>query len=663
MAVQQSHYFFGQWQFDSDQDTLTSTCGKVIKLEPQSARLLLLLLSHSQQVLNKYWLCEQIWPDTIVDPNSLYQLITKLRKVLEDNPRSALYIKTIPKKGYQFIAPLKSQAAPLETGSSSAPPSSKKNGLMILATTMMALLCFGAIAYFNTAPAEKPMLQYQTSNLSHELGLEFDVDAHQRQNLLAYVKDFTQLVIANKQGDKLRSHQFDTRVAAPSWSPSADKLAFWQYQGNGCQLHVMTAAGQFYHSSRLFRCELGVKPVWQNDEELILVYGPNKARTAYIYRLNSQQLVKLPLQLARGEQLKMAIRGWGNKVYYLVQTQSRQSRLQQLDGSIALQWQKPVTSVAFDTHHQSILASQHGQLQRYYLDGSSQSVKTTELGLFTSFSSDENGDIFAALESFQVNIKDRDNLPLFSSSSIDYLPLTNKLGETAFMSRRSGVCEVYLYRNDQISQLSFHQGNEYVHFLQWSPALNYLASNRDSKLVVYDRKRPLQQFDSQLEHAVVSMGWIDEQTLWAFDGNTLNQYSLSGALVSSQSVNAQSVFYHPQRQTWFLLQDNQLLESTTVLSAAESTLNRHTLTPQQANQFSNLRIRGNQVYWQSTWSQQDYIWRLALSGNQAPTLQKTGHLIWHYDIDPLGNLLIAKMESVEGDIKKLTLLPNTAITD
>ncbi|MCG7555651.1 winged helix-turn-helix domain-containing protein [Pseudoalteromonas sp. Of11M-6] len=651
---------FGHWQFDLQQDCLTHRQSQeTVKLEPQMARLLALFIEHHNEVLEKYWLTEQLWQHAVVEPNSLYQLLTKLRKVLGDDPKNPIYIKTIPKRGYRFIAPLeRHEIAPRHT--TKPVKVIAKSRIFSLSAVAMAVLCFGAIAFFNQTPTEKTLSRYETSSLSHELGLEFDVDAHQSKDLIAYVKNFTHLIIANKQGFQLNEHRFDSRISFPSWSPDSDKLAFWQYQGSGCQLHVMTAAGQFFHSSQILPCQVGTKPVWKSDKELILTFGQYNAKAAHLYRLESHQMVKLPLALAANEQLKMALRAWQDKTFYLVQDKQGLARLQTLDGTVHLKWSAPVTSVAFDVYHQAVIASQYGSLSRHYRDGDSQAIKETEIGLYTSFSSDNRGDIFAALESFQVNIKDRDDLPLFSSSSIDYLPLTNSLGETAFMSRRSGVCEVYLYRDDKISQLSFHQGHEYVDFLVWSPELSYLASNRDNDLVIYDRKRPLTQFNSQLGQPVKSMGWIDEQTLWAYDGETLNQYSLSGALISSHDSTADFVFYHPERQTWFVIQQNLLLEYETLFESDSEALNKYALSQKQTNQFSNLRIRGNDIYWQSAWSKRDYIWQLTLMPEQNPTLKKVGHLIWHYDIDALGDLLIAKMESVEGDIKKLTRLSKAA---
>jgi len=52
----------------------------------------------------------------------------------------------------------------------------------------------------------------------------------------------------------------------------------------------------------------------------------------------------------------------------------------------------------------------------------------------------------------------------------------------------------------------------------------------------------------------------------------------------------------------------------------------------------------------------DYIWQFDMNSTKDVQLKKSGALIWHYDVKPDGNLLIAKMESIEGDIQKFSVL-------
>ena len=42
-------------------------------------------------------------PDTVVGPDSLANTMTKLRKVLQDDPKAPEYIKTVQRKGYIWL--------------------------------------------------------------------------------------------------------------------------------------------------------------------------------------------------------------------------------------------------------------------------------------------------------------------------------------------------------------------------------------------------------------------------------------------------------------------------------------------------------------------------------------------------------------------------------
>src|SRR5260370_386460 len=49
---------------------------------------------------------EAIWPETYVNPEGLRRYIQEIRKVLGDRPEKPEFIETLPKRGYQFVAPV-----------------------------------------------------------------------------------------------------------------------------------------------------------------------------------------------------------------------------------------------------------------------------------------------------------------------------------------------------------------------------------------------------------------------------------------------------------------------------------------------------------------------------------------------------------------------------
>jgi DNA-binding winged helix-turn-helix (wHTH) protein len=49
---------------------------------------------------------EAVWPKTYVNPELIKKYILTIRRVLGDSHDTATFIETIPKRGYQFVAPV-----------------------------------------------------------------------------------------------------------------------------------------------------------------------------------------------------------------------------------------------------------------------------------------------------------------------------------------------------------------------------------------------------------------------------------------------------------------------------------------------------------------------------------------------------------------------------
>lgn len=102
---------FGVFEVDAQREELRRT-GVPIKLREQSFRILLLLLEDAGELVTRENLRKALWPrDTFVDfDHSLNAAVMKLREALGDAAENPLYIETVPKRGYRFIAPFVSSA-------------------------------------------------------------------------------------------------------------------------------------------------------------------------------------------------------------------------------------------------------------------------------------------------------------------------------------------------------------------------------------------------------------------------------------------------------------------------------------------------------------------------------------------------------------------------
>jgi transcriptional activator of cad operon len=67
-------------------------------------RLLLCLAEHAGEVVSIDDLLSQVWSDVIVAPDSVYQAVTSLRRLLDDDPKQPTYIETVPRLGYRMVA-------------------------------------------------------------------------------------------------------------------------------------------------------------------------------------------------------------------------------------------------------------------------------------------------------------------------------------------------------------------------------------------------------------------------------------------------------------------------------------------------------------------------------------------------------------------------------
>lgn len=674
-------YAFGDFQFEVGQDELHHLpTGQRDKLEPKVAQLLLLLLSQQGQLFSQEQLQQQLWPDTVVEQNSLYQLLTKLRRLLGDQSRAPQYIKTVPKKGYCFIAPCWqiTAAAPADTSSvtiqivnnAATQPSHHKPATsrwqqlgqrywwaLLLPVTIAGLGAgFSAVASFGRDKQQSAAPVYQVQDISYALGLEFEADAHQTEDLLAYVKDIYHLEITDKQGKPRYRQTFSERIAKPAWHDHLKQLAFWRYNADSCELNLMSAQGAVAHVAAPQPCQDVQKPVWKSDEELILTLKQHNRYQPYLYRLSTREWVPVPLPARDGLQYHSALKAWRGEIYYLMRDQSYHSQLIDLKGNTQMQWAYPVWLIGYNPATETVISNDYDKrsaLIARQLDGRQYTVFNTAQGLFTSLSIDAKGDIYSAVESWQVNIRDKNNQPIFSTSSMDYLPVSNPLGETAFMSRRSGVCEVYLHSEGQVLQLSNHAGYEYVTLLEWRPDWSMLVSNRDNNIVLYDRQNTLLQFPSQAQNPLRNLGWLDNDTIYAFDGHSLALFNLQGRLLQQQPLEADNLLFDIQNQRWLAQRKlgwYTLAPTDLANGKAQLLVN---LTAQQAHQMHNVRSRGGHLYWQSDWSKRDFIWSMPLSGQPTVQLLQSGNLIWHFDVSAFHELSIAKMEALEGDIKKL----------
>lgn len=104
MSVTLKHFYkFDPFVLDVEERVLLRN-GRPVAVTPKVFDMLLLLVQNHGCVVSKQKILDTLWPDVFVEESNITFNITMLRKILGDTKREPLYIETVPRRGYRFIA-------------------------------------------------------------------------------------------------------------------------------------------------------------------------------------------------------------------------------------------------------------------------------------------------------------------------------------------------------------------------------------------------------------------------------------------------------------------------------------------------------------------------------------------------------------------------------
>ena len=96
---------FGEFVLDPGRASLHRS-GQAVRLRPKVFDALLYLIENRGRLVPKEELIQTLWPEAFVTDDSLVQCMVELRRALDD--RSQEILKTVPRRGYIFAAPVTS---------------------------------------------------------------------------------------------------------------------------------------------------------------------------------------------------------------------------------------------------------------------------------------------------------------------------------------------------------------------------------------------------------------------------------------------------------------------------------------------------------------------------------------------------------------------------
>jgi DNA-binding winged helix-turn-helix (wHTH) protein/TolB-like protein len=159
-------YRFGLFDFDSDGLELRRD-GLPVRLQGQPAQVLRLLLENAGKVVTRETLRAAVWNDgTFVDfDRGLNFCVAQIRSALQDSAESPRYVRTVPRRGYQFIAPVGGTGLPARAARPRRPLH------MVIAGALVAtvLLGLGVYRWRATAPFRIAVTRFDNETGNPEL--------------------------------------------------------------------------------------------------------------------------------------------------------------------------------------------------------------------------------------------------------------------------------------------------------------------------------------------------------------------------------------------------------------------------------------------------------------------------------------------------------------
>ena len=104
-------YRFGLFELDPAAGELRKQ-GRLVRLEPQPARAIALLVANAGEVITRDRLREHLWSDsTHVDyDRGLAYCLGQVRAALGDSADNPRFVETLPRRGFRFIAPVRTDS-------------------------------------------------------------------------------------------------------------------------------------------------------------------------------------------------------------------------------------------------------------------------------------------------------------------------------------------------------------------------------------------------------------------------------------------------------------------------------------------------------------------------------------------------------------------------
>src|SRR5258706_8499796 len=254
-------YEFNDYRLDPSERQLTLD-GRTVPLPPRTFDTLVALVKRKGHRVEKNQLLDEVWSDSFIEEVNLTVRISALRRALGENKSGPLFIETVPKRGYRFVAPVTEFAddevlvaqsfrisavnEEIETNGSAAPQASTrliKRRNALLSKTGMAV-AVAIIAVVAAAVAIFSIMRFRVHSPPNFAGYSWRKLSSDERNGAAIIAPDGEFIIFAVKGEhgvsikmqRLGSDEAVTIVPSfdvPSWGPaiSHDRHYFYYVLG------------------------------------------------------------------------------------------------------------------------------------------------------------------------------------------------------------------------------------------------------------------------------------------------------------------------------------------------------------------------------------------------------------------------------------------------
>ena len=538
-----NNFTLGTWQVNKDLGELTNlTTKQAVSVEPLLVNLLCFFAERPNIVVSRTELADAIWPNVIVEDNTISKAVTRLRKVLGDDVRDPIYIKTVSKRGYCLIAQVSSSDTSVSAALSS---NGKFKAAPYYSFALLFLLLTSAyIMHLYPAGEQNVINQFDGQALTSRTGRDYNATLSFDAKFLSFVgndvKGATLFITdLHTQRQTIMSELGDA-TAYPRWSPSGYSLLWSEIGIDTCKIKLLNDVyDQPPLESTVLECEHYdniVQPTWDAQGQGFYFVG-QRQHTATLYYFDlQQQLTSAVLQLSPDS--KLAKPSPDGELIAVLQNSADTSRIFVFDAhkltiKHTVDISHLITSIEWSADSAALLytgAHPSNKLYKYHLSHKQQQLLTsTEFGYLEQVNAvSPLGDIIITsgyIDLDLVSINNRKTHVIEDSSYPDYLGRYNLSGsQLAFASKRTGMAQIWLRSaNGNTEQLSRFQQAYYLYSLHWSPDDSRLLVKANEHLYWFDIVNKQQHTLALPELKIKTPQWYSNDLIYFIGDNGVSE--------------------------------------------------------------------------------------------------------------------------------------------